>query len=299
MVQFSRDPDFFLVQAPNKRDFKEIELLLLSRSIPFTVRNDFWQKAFFIPLEYESFAKNEIRSYYQENQNWPPLPPKEEPHRFHFSLINLWMVIALAAFHQLVSSSPIINSWFDTGKFSADNILKGEWWRLFTSLTLHLDDAHLLSNFFGLLLFASMVNSFLGPGVSWFVILLSGVLGNYFNALFYQTNHHAVGASTAVFGAIGLIAILGIKNYYHQRQFKGRYLIPFMAGFGLFAILGTNPQTDVTAHLFGFFAGNCLGITMLPLSSASWLRQKTLQYLMVCLTALLLHTAWGKALTTF
>ncbi len=128
MVQFSTNTDFFIVFASNKKELKEIELILLSRSIPFTVQNEFWQKTFFIPLNYLDHAQYEIRSFYRENENWPPVLsyPSEDTY-FKLSLTHLWIVLILGAFHWWVTHSALIGTWYGAGRFTADKVLAGEW----------------------------------------------------------------------------------------------------------------------------------------------------------------------------
>ncbi len=296
MIDFSTSDEFFTVQVSSNREFKEIELLLLSRAIPFSSKNGYWQKIFYIPLHQEDYTKQEISIYLEENEDWPPMISKQKIQVFGFSWINVWLSIALGGFHWFTTRIDLRSIWLAQGRFTADKILNGDWWRLATSLTLHVDDAHLLSNMVGLIVFAGGVNTFVGMGVSWLLILIAAALGNLLNAVFYQVGHDAIGASTAVFAAVGIISIFGIRNYYHKRQFKGRYLVPFMAGFGLFAMLGTNPQTDVTAHLFGFLSGATVGILFLPFSNHRYLRSHTIQLVSLIIFCLGIYTCWNLAL---
>lgn len=297
MAHFSTDTDHLIVSAKNRKEFKELELLLLARSIPFTTRNDFWQKSLFIPLNYDAYARSEIRSYLAENADWPPVEQETESRSFRFSPLNVVIVVGLTLFHWHSYSmhSPI--NWLKTGRFSADAILQGEFWRTITALTLHLDDAHLLSNFFGLLVFVGGVNYFAGFGVAWFLVLFSGGVGNLANALFYQTAHYAVGASTAVFSAVGLVSVFAIKQYHKKRRLRGRYLVPFMAGFGLFAMLGTNPETDVMAHLFGFLAGAVSGLIFMPLLNQPFLKSRVFQVVVFCCFLFVIYVCWQYAIS--
>ncbi|MBU2510594.1 rhomboid family intramembrane serine protease [bacterium] len=292
MIDFFTNPDFFVIRVSTRKECKEIELLLLARSVPFTLQNEYWQKLFYIPVRFEGLAKTEVQAFFEENENWPPIQEKSNHYTFRFSFLTVWIGVCLAFFHWNVTRIDTFTKWYELGKFTADGVLEGDWWRIFTAMTLHVDDAHLLSNLAGLIVFVSGVNYFVGPGFSWFLILLSSALGNYFNALFYQTGHPSVGASTAVFSAVGLMGVFGIRNYYHQRQFKGRYFVPFLAGFGIFAMLGTSPQTDVTAHLFGFFAGSLLGLIVLPFIGSKLIINRSSQVLFFLLFCLLLYFAW-------
>src|SRR5690606_29038048 len=139
----------------------------------------------------------------------------------------------------------------------------GEWWRAVTALTLHGDWAHLTGNTLGGLLFFGLVFRFLGHGLGWICILLAGTLGNLLNAWGYAgTGHNSIGASTAVFGGLGIL--IGFRLL---RQFRltgwawPRHLwVPLAAGLILLGFLGAGGErTDVLAHGWGFFAGAILG----------------------------------------
>jgi membrane associated rhomboid family serine protease len=298
MVGFSSNDDFFIVQVNTHKEFKEIELLLLARAIPFSSRNVYWQKQFYISHHQADYSKKEIRSFLEENENWPPVDTGKGPQTFRYSWINIWMIVSLAFFHWQTTRIDKADTWLDLGRFSADRVLEGDWWRLATPLTLHVDDAHLLSNMLGLAVFVGGVNTFVGVGLSWLLVTLAAMGGNYFNALFYQVAHDSIGASTAVFAAVGLNGIFGIRHYYQKKQFKGRILVPFMAGFGLFAMLGTNPQTDVTAHLFGFFSGALVGVLFLPFSNHKLLKNKAFQFFSFTIFCLIIYGSWMVPLKT-
>lgn len=292
MITFSSDPDFFIVRTTTAKQFKEVELLLLSRAIPFTVRNDYWEKLFYIPQQSEAKAIAELKSYLEENKNWPPVERELSSKGFGFSPLHVLVVLCLAYFHWHVTRFGFRPDWLDNGKFIATNVISGEWWRLITALTLHVDDAHLLSNMAGLMVFVSGVGYFVGPGFSWLAVLASAALGNLANALFSQTIQPSIGASTAVFAAVGLVSLFGIRSYLHQKQFKVKTFAPFMAGFGLFAMLGTNPQTDVSAHLFGFLSGAICGVIFLFIFNLLPLRSRSFQVLCFIVFGFFIFQSW-------
>jgi membrane associated rhomboid family serine protease len=96
--------------------------------------------------------------------------------------------------------------------------------------------------------------------VGWLLVLLAGAAGNGLNALLHQSRHLAIGASTAVFGAIG---ILGAIQFWGKWRLPGqrlRALLPLGAGIALLGFLGAGRHTDLMGHLFGFIAGIGLGL---------------------------------------
>ncbi len=124
-----------------------------------------------------------------------------------------------------------------------------------TALTLHADGQHLL----GYLLigggFIPMLCRALGSGLDWSLLLLSGSFGNLLNAFLQAPLHRSVGASTAVFGAVGLLAAI------HLLRERQRWYLPLAAALALLALLGSEGEnTDLGAHLFGLAVGIVLGL---------------------------------------
>ena len=102
--------------------------------------------------------------------------------------------------------------WFERGSADADRILHGELWRTVTALTLHADLAHVLSNAIGITVFLGALSSIMGPGLSSALVLLAGAGGNLANALIHGSSHVSIGASTSVFGAVGMLGGLGLAR---------------------------------------------------------------------------------------
>ena len=136
----------------------------------------------------------------------------------------------------------------------------GEWWRAVTALTLHLDQAHLLSNLLFGVGIGILAGRVFGPGLAWASIVAAGALGNYLDMLISPPTHRAVGASTAVFAALGLLAGFAWRQRLPLRErFRYRWA-PLFAGVCLLAFLGAGGEhVDVLGHALGFAAGIALG----------------------------------------
>ena len=147
---------------------------------------------------------------------------------------------------------------------SALYILQGETYRAITALFLHSDVRHLLGNIVGLLIFAAPVISISGYGTGSFMLLLTGTIGNLLNAHLYQTAHLSIGASTAVMGAAGLLAAFQITQ--GKRPVTLNNLMPLFAGAILVALFSQGENTDVWAHILGFFSGVGSGVIFFPLN---------------------------------
>lgn len=209
-------------------------------------------------------AREELAKYQAEPPHAQVIDPLPESKT---SYLSLWIVAWLmGGFWFLQNLMPA--AWLSRGEIASIAIVaKGEWWRLLTALTLHGDLSHLLANMAAGLLFAGFLIPQLGNGgISWLAILASGMLGNALNAWFYGTrNHLSIGASTAVFGALGLLVGLEVLSRFSSPRTRGRWqlILPVGAGLGLLAFLGTGNEhgrTDLMAHLWGFIAGLILSV---------------------------------------
>lgn len=173
---------------------------------------------------------------------------------------------AVLVFFSILSRQDVFGTdWFGVGRLDADRVKGGEWWRAVTSLTLHADFSHLASNiafggFFGL-----QVGRYLGAGVGWAVILAGGVIGNFVNAWLQPPSYLAIGASTSVFAALGLLSAYTWRcGFLKNTPWKVR-IAPVTAAIFLLAFTGTGTGTgsdniDVMAHLTGFVSGFGLGV---------------------------------------
>ena len=148
--------------------------------------------------------------------------------------------------------------WLGLGDLNSDVGMAGEWWRAITALTLHVDQEHLLGN----LLFGAGVGilaaRMFGPGVAWLGILLCAAAANYADMLISPSTHRAIGASTAVFAGLGILAGFGWGRRAALLD-RARRLYrwgPLFGGVFLLAYLGAgNEHVDVLGHLLGFAAG--------------------------------------------
>jgi membrane associated rhomboid family serine protease len=151
--------------------------------------------------------------------------------------------------------------WFERGSADADRILLGELWRTVTALSLHANLAHVLSNAIGITVFIGALSSILGSGLGSALVLLAGAGGNLANALVHGSAHVSVGASTSVFGAVGMLGGLGLARRGRRKVPWRRAWVPVAATLALLAMLGTGGEhVDVLAHLFGFLFGGVLGL---------------------------------------
>lgn len=200
-----------------------------------------------------------IETYRAENPDHGYLPAPENPAPPK-TYTTLWVCLILIAAYFAAGSGSAFRTMADMCGASAREILNGEIYRTATALMLHATPAHLAGNVAGMALFGTALCRITGPGVAWLMILLTGITGNLANAALFRSDHHSVGASTAVFGAVG---ILTAYQFYRKINVPGQRIkawLPLAGGLALLGFLGAGRHTDIMAHLFGFVAGLVIGL---------------------------------------
>lgn len=275
-------------------------IVLAARGIPYQIAPDQPEWHLLVPEELLPDAIREVKQYEDENSNWPPSPPPSRPLDVS-SYTTLSILILLAAFHNFIRSDIVLVNgsypdWFSLGMAQAAKILAGEWWRLVTALTLHADLQHLLGNLAIGGIFIYLLCRELGSGLAWMLLLGAGILGNLANAYLHISGHSSVGASTAVFGVVGLLAGLSMRRYHHYLWW--RWFVPVAAAFSLLVLLGSEGKnTDLGAHLFGLLAGLILGFLAEIFISRYGTPGCRVNLLLGLLNSLVITTAWWMALT--
>ncbi len=156
--------------------------------------------------------------------------------------------------------------WMEAGILKPEEVWRGQVWRVVTALTLHGDLMHWVANLGWGLVFGGLLMPRFGSARTWGLILASGICGNALNAAVYAAGgHRSLGASTAVFGALGLMTGARLREVLQGRRRRvWDWVLPPGAGLCLLGTLGTGgaegaQRVDVLAHLFGFLAGSVLG----------------------------------------
>jgi membrane associated rhomboid family serine protease len=232
----------------------------------------------------------EIERYGAENRpRARPVPPKLHPGAIAAALAFV-LVLFLAA---VASTRSLFHlDWYGAGILDGTRVRAGELWRAVTALTLHADLAHLAANAGFGALFGGLAGRVYGGGVAWLLILVAAMLANLVNGLTMPLDRASLGASTAVFAALGALAVYRWPAS-TRRARLGRAGAPVVAALVLLAFLGTGDvHTDILAHALGFAAG--LGLA-LPLRR--WpMAQGPRQWLAGAAALLLVVGAWTAAL---
>ena len=212
-----------------------------------------------VPKPYTDAARDVIYRYQAENPNAEADRSVSRSHPTHKNLSGIAVALLLLSIHLAVSSSSAPEDYVAVFGANASRILDGEIYRCTTALLLHADAAHIAGNMAGMVIFGGAVCVVTGSGVGWLMILASGIFGNLMNALAYETAHMSVGASTAVFGAVGILCAFQAVNAARTGKGWKRTALVFGSGLALLAFLGTSARSDVGAHLFGFLCGVLMG----------------------------------------
>lgn len=238
--------------------------MLHSLHIPYEILTDGKRSYVAVPIRQLEKAKFEIWQYEQENRQQVTPGPRIIPviQNGIPGVVAYLIVILLVAL--LAGEAAFDRDWLAAGRVDGVLIRSGEWWRSITALTLHSGLPHFAGNAGFGALFGIMAGRLLGSGVTWFTVLVASSIANLVNTLLLASSHRAIGASTAVFATLGLLA--GFVWYGKlMNQDRWPYRVgPIVGGIALLAYTGTgNVNTDVGAHLTGFVCGFLAGIIMI------------------------------------
>jgi rhomboid protease GluP len=142
-------------------------------------------------------------------------------------------------------------------------IAAGQYWRLFTSMFLHIGIWHLLFNAYALFAIGIEVERLFGPWRFLAIYVLAGLFGSLASYAFSLSL--AAGASGAIFGLIGALAAFFALHRERLGSWGRRRLgnIAFLIVLNL--VLGfTRPGIDNFAHLGGLLSGMAVGWAMAP-----------------------------------
>ena len=284
-----------LFRTPNPAVCSERALVLQAVGIGFEIVELDGQCVLFVAGRDAERAARELAHYTVENRRWIRQPRPVEAHPgASVGVVSYMFVILLIGW--AASRGFAGHHWFRAGRLHAGLLLDGEWWRAITALTLHADLGHVASNMAFGMMFGYFVGQVLGPGLAWSSILLAGTLGNTLNAMLQAPTHTAIGASTAVFAALGLLAALSwTRRRRGEHRWTARWA-PVWGGVMLLAFTGGGgARTDVGAHVAGFVAGLVLGGIYGVLGDRLRL-QSALQWLLGVASVTTIAVAWLYAL---
>jgi len=272
----------------------ELALVLTARGVPYERRPGRVGWELWVPLLSAPIAAAELTFYRHENAREIGARPLEEVGD-GASGVSWYAGVLLAVFVALHTDAFGVD-WLRVGRIDGAAVAAGQWWRTVTALTVHTDLAHLGGNLAFGAFFGYFVGRYLGAGVGWLNVLLAAALANGLNVWAQGALHRSIGASTAVFAALGLlVAYTWRRGFLRDTPWRGR-IAPIVAGLGLLAFTGTSGEnTDLGAHLFGFIAGFGSGVALARFARVTWLRSRRVQSVSGAAAALLVLSAWAIA----
>jgi len=290
------DESTIIHESSNRQACADRALVLLSVGIPYKVlSNDNHYYALSVPSSYVEKARFELWEYDQENRPSKPVATNIKPdyERAISGAVAYVLVLALIAW--LSEIAAFGHDWLAAGRIDGSLVRDGEWWRVITSLTLHGSAKHLLGNIAFGSLFGVLAGGFVGPGVVWLCIIIAASLGNLLNVFLLDAGHRSIGASTAVFAALGIVSgFVWRAKLMAQERWAWR-LGPIVGGIALLAYTGTgDANTDVGAHLAGFACGFGAGTILTALSATA--NRPRLQKMSSVLAIGVICAAWLIAL---
>jgi len=196
--------------APDRERVDEWAVVLAASNIPHRVRRRLDGWALIVSASDGVAALETLDAYDRENAGDSPRRRDAVSPSPPLSLVGVYVALVLIGFFAITGSRADDSEWFQRGSADATRMMAGEWWRAVTALTLHADATHLLGNALASALLVTAVCQELGSGVGLWLLLLAGAGGNAITATVHRAGHVSVGASTAMFGAIGVLAGLRI-----------------------------------------------------------------------------------------
>jgi rhomboid protease GluP len=256
-VSSEAEAGFAVVFRGSKSLCREFSLVLEARGIEHETLEGESTWTLNVPVALLDRAYDEI-SRYSAERSMPRSVRSTMPSRpgAELGAIVYVLILLLAAYSAGNGSFGV--DWFSVGSLDAGS--PAQWWRAITALTLHVDQEHWLGN----VLFGAVAGigagRLLGPGTAWASILGAAALANYLEMLIAPVDHRAVGASTAVFAALGLLTGLAWRQRLTLREGLWYRWAPLIAGICLLTLLGAGGvHVDVLGHGLGFIMGTGQG----------------------------------------
>ena len=146
-----------------------------------------------------------------------------------------------------------MNMLLDYGQVTAF-VFQGEFWRLFTSMFVHADIAHIAGNMLFLFIFGLRGEEMFSLPEYLSIYLLGGLTGNLIS-LVLLPNSISIGASGAIF------AMFGAATIYARRSISQSIIGALVYAFFLL-FLSSGPGVNYFAHIGGLATGLLIGYVL-------------------------------------
>ncbi|PWJ06664.1 rhomboid family intramembrane serine protease [Streptomyces sp. NWU49] len=170
--------------------------------------------------------------------------------------INLAVFVAVQIRPSLLRDLYLIGVWPPAPFLPTEGVADGEWYRLFTSMFTHEAIWHIAFNMLGLWWLGGPLEQALGRARYLALYLISGLAGSALTYLLASGTTATLGASGAIFGLFGAMAVLMRRLDYDMR--------PIIALLVINLIFTFSPGFNIAwqAHIGGLVAGVVIGYAM-------------------------------------
>jgi rhomboid protease GluP len=257
-----------VIGARSKRQAMDWSLVLASQDIAVIVNQSEQGWELLVDLPDTERAKAVLAQYQAENRGWRWRQEwRGGDVMFHWGSL-LWVAAIVAIYYCSTVRFPAMK---EAGVVDSSAVRAGEWWRLFTAITLHADLPHLIGNASIGFFLLGLAMARYGAGIAPLAAFLAGAAGNVASLMLYPGPHDSLGASGMVTGALGLITVQTFTPRRKHRVARQLLWRAGAAGILILVLIGFSPGTDTAAHVGGFVAGVVLGMLL------GWVRPASLQ----------------------
>lgn len=186
--------------------------------------------------------------------------PTVQPILTHLILGIIALVFIYANSLTIIQQNEFLEDWAKINEFIDD----GEYYRLFTSMFIHLDFLHVALNGYALYYFGREVERLYGYFRFAIVYFIGGLAGSV--ASYMYTDAPSIGASGAIFA---IFSALGVYFYHHRHLYgKGAdrrvMQMVFWGAFNILLGFSLSSRIDNAAHIGGMLGGIILSWFICP-----------------------------------
>lgn len=174
---------------------------------------------------------------------------------------NIFVYLVFLALTRLSSKEYI--DYIYMGGQCPDKVQQGEYWRLLTSVFMHMDFEHIFNNMFLLICAGPILEQAMGH-IRYLVLYLLAGIGSSLFSVYHMISAGeggvSVGASGAIFGVIAALLWVVIYHKGHYATLSGKGLV-FLLAITFYSGL-KSPGTDNWGHAGGLITGFLLAVLL-------------------------------------
>jgi len=174
---------------------------------------------------------------------------------------------------------------FDLFIFSYENLKRGYFWSLITSLFIHANFFHLFGNMLFLYAFGRTMEKEIGSGKTMLAFFLGGVLSFILSIPFYESNIRMIGSSAAIFTLVSMTMLI------KPLKFSWIFFMPLGLVAIIYFLYNVLAVMYIEAGATGVsYIGHVIGFTVgLPLGAA-WSKGKWKRNILIAIGLLVAYT---------